>query len=228
MSLIVYKISRGLCDVVARVRSSTAVSCRPEEVEEVITGSFNNALAQATQLGITEKRAYELLYPFVAFVDEVVLRGPTNLRDYWRSRQLQSKIYLNNRGGELFFERIKALSVASPHDKEMVFAYLLVLALGFEGKFHGGEIAELLEVRRGLARIVDQPPAKPNPSRQPKSDASERSYRLKPVMVVGFLLVLTSASHMYLRMRYETYLGEVVNHIEHMRIALHEMDGLTL
>lgn len=220
MSRVVQQISRGLCDVVARVRASTAVSCRPEEVEEIIIRSFNDALAQTRQLGIAEKRAYDLLYPFVALVDEVVLRGPANLRDFWRARQLQSKLYSNNRGGEVFFERINSLRAAATYDKEMLYAYLLVLALGFEGKFHSGEVGELLEVRKALARIVEQPTQASGPAHPLKPPRFAPSYMLRLTLVVGLVLALTSGVHVYLRMRYEANLREVILHIENMRVAL--------
>jgi len=96
-------------------------------------------------------------YAMAALADEVFLTLEWAGRDAWREHLLEAKFFATHRAGEEMFERIEDLL----RDKDSLYAelgrvYLMVLALGFQGKYRGrpeGEEA-LQNYRKRLFRFV--------------------------------------------------------------------------
>lgn len=96
-------------------------------------------------------------YAMAALADEVFLHVDWVGRDSWREHLLEAKFFGTQRAGEELFERIEELL----RDRESLFAelgriYLIVLGLGFQGRYRGRPDAEetIAIYRRRLFRFV--------------------------------------------------------------------------
>ena len=98
-------------------------------------------------------------YAMTALADEIFINLQWVGRDAWREHLLEAKLFGSHRAGEELFERIDAL--LREHDTlygELARIYLMVLALGFQGKFRGRADAhdEIELYRRRLFRFIYQ------------------------------------------------------------------------
>lgn len=96
-------------------------------------------------------------YAMAALADEIFINLDWPGRDVWREHLLEAKLFGSHRAGEELFERIDAL--LRDHDAlygELARIYLMVLALGFQGKFRGRSDGdeELDSYRRRLFRFI--------------------------------------------------------------------------
>jgi type VI secretion system protein ImpK len=96
-------------------------------------------------------------YAMAALADEVFLHLDWPGREAWREHLMETRLFGSHRAGEELFERIEELL----RDRDVVYAelgrvYLMVLGLGFQGKFRGREDAaqELEGFRRRLFHFV--------------------------------------------------------------------------
>ena len=96
-------------------------------------------------------------YAMAALADEVFLNLEWAGREAWREHLLEAKFFNTHRAGEEMFERIEDLL----RDRDSLYAelgriYLMVLALGFQGKFRGRPDADevLQNYRKRLFRFV--------------------------------------------------------------------------
>lgn len=208
VSLFIQETSRELCGVVASVRGAQSLACTPEAIRQLVFEAYNKSLQTAISLGSTRERGRVVLYPFVALVDEVLLRGPVELREYWRANLLQARIYGNTRAGEDFFTRLRASS-----DPEVRYAYLLALSLGFEGKYAGGDSSELVRERELLFRqFAERPTLHAN-----RSSERLQSSRVSPRFVAFPVAVLACVLiHIYMFRRVEQQVSQFLQFIEHV------------
>jgi type VI secretion system protein ImpK len=96
-------------------------------------------------------------YAMAALADEVFLNLEWAGRDAWREHLLEAKFFGTHRAGEEMFERIEEL--LRDHDSlyaELGRVYLMVLALGFQGKYRSHPAADesLQSYRKRLFRFV--------------------------------------------------------------------------
>jgi len=96
-------------------------------------------------------------FAMAALADEVFLNLEWAGRDAWREHLLEAKFFNTHRAGEEMFERIEDLL----RDKDSLYAelgriYLMVLALGFQGRYRGRPEADevLQNYRKRLFRFV--------------------------------------------------------------------------
>lgn len=91
-------------------------------------------------------------YALCAFLDELVLSSSWNIRQDWASRPLQMEYFNDFTAGEEFYRRIDALRGSDdPARREVLEVYVLILGLGFRGKYGG--MAGLEELRQLRARL---------------------------------------------------------------------------
>jgi type VI secretion system protein ImpK len=82
-------------------------------------------------------------YAMAAYADEVFLNLQWAGRDTWRDHLLESRLFGTHRAGDELFERIETLlGNRDTAYSELARVYLIVLALGFQGKFRGLSDAE--------------------------------------------------------------------------------------
>ena len=84
----------------------------------------------------------EALFPFVAWIDEVILSSEYKEKKQWRKNLLQKKFYSTSNAGYEFYER---LSNIEKHNYTLRLLYLYSLFLGFRGKYYKNEDKYLLE-----------------------------------------------------------------------------------
>ena len=141
-------------------------------------------------------------FAMAALADEVFLNLDWPGREKWREDLLEAKLFGTRRAGEEVFERIEEIL----RDRDTVYTelarvYLMVLALGFQGKYRGEKDAEqeIAAVRRRLFRFVfnrEPQVVRGNERIVPQAYASTRDERrsvelpyLKP-WIAGMVLVI--------------------------------------
>ncbi|HEX8437004.1 DotU family type IV/VI secretion system protein [Archangium sp.] len=95
-------------------------------------------------------------YALVAFADEVFIHLRWPGQDAWRRQLLEEEVFHTHEAGQRLFEEIKALLASRDTARvETAIVYLLVLSLGFQGRYRGtGESAQLEEWRRRLLSFI--------------------------------------------------------------------------
>lgn len=96
-------------------------------------------------------------YAMAALADEIFLHLDWAGREPWRQSLLEQKLFNSHRAGEELFERMDALlRDRDSIQVELARIYLIVLALGFQGKYRGTPEAdaELESYRDHLHRFI--------------------------------------------------------------------------
>lgn len=96
-------------------------------------------------------------YAMAALADEIFLHLDWPGRLAWKENLLEAKLFGTHRAGEVLLERIESvLRGRDPVYAELARVYLMVLALGFEGRLRGSEEgpALLAAYRRALYRFA--------------------------------------------------------------------------
>lgn len=96
-------------------------------------------------------------YAMAVLADEIFLNFEWPGREAWRHNLLESKLFGSHRAGEELFERIE--QILRDRDNmytELARVYLMVLALGFQGKYRGEPDADVAieAYRRRLFRFI--------------------------------------------------------------------------
>ncbi|HEX9983244.1 MAG TPA: DotU family type IV/VI secretion system protein [Thermoanaerobaculia bacterium] len=96
-------------------------------------------------------------YAMAALADEIFLNLDWQGKELWRSTLLESRVFASHHAGEELFSRIEEL--LHDHDAsqaELARVYLMVLALGFQGKYRGKPDAEeeIAVIRHRLHRFI--------------------------------------------------------------------------
>jgi type VI secretion system protein ImpK len=97
-------------------------------------------------------------YAMAALADEIFLTEDWPGREDWRTHLLETELFGTYTAGETIFERLeRILKERDPADGEMAAVYLLLLALGFRGKFRDADDGGRIEFyRRQLFALIFQ------------------------------------------------------------------------
>jgi type VI secretion system protein ImpK len=121
------------------------------------------AIRSTTQAGEFAMSSYQdALYAMVALADEVFLNLPWNGQKHWENNLLESRFFQTQIAGELLFQKIEDLiSNNDPMRTDLAVIYLLILGLGFKGKFRGedSDPNQLALYRQQLYRMVNRHPS---------------------------------------------------------------------
>lgn len=95
------------------------------------------AIQSTVQAGEFAVSSYQdALYAMVAYADEVFLNIPWSGQKRWENNLLESRFFQTQIAGELIFEKIEELvSNNDPLRTDLAVIYLLILGLGFKGRF---------------------------------------------------------------------------------------------
>ncbi|MGH2520504.1 MAG: DotU family type IV/VI secretion system protein [Chloroflexota bacterium] len=106
------------------------------------------------QRGVLGARLYqELQYVEAALADEMFLQGEWEGRARWPL--LEASLFHTQSAGETIFERIEVLlQRADQAYADLATVYFWALALGFEGKYRGGDTSALQQYRQRLFRLL--------------------------------------------------------------------------
>lgn len=78
----------------------------------------------------------EAQYAMAALADEVFIHLDWRGRDEWQANLLEQRLFGTHRAGDVIFERIeRILHTRDPLDADLAKIYLMVLALGFLGRY---------------------------------------------------------------------------------------------
>lgn len=130
-------------------------------VRQALLALFERQSAAAARGGGYGSEIYrEAQYVMAALADETFLYLDWPGRELWRSNLLESRLFGTHRAGDAVFDRLDAiLSGRDPIYIDLARVYLLALALGFAGRYRGGDGARLATYRRDLfAFIADRDP----------------------------------------------------------------------
>jgi type VI secretion system protein ImpK len=151
------------CMVAAqRLRTLAATSHpSPAEVHAQACARIDRLLARAATAGYTSEDARLIAYAAVALLDEAVMVGEGSLRTYWLGQPLQRLYFDESVAGERFFVHLASVR-GDPARSDVLRAFHLALALGFEGKYRFSparhELSVLArQVRAQLARQLSIP-----------------------------------------------------------------------
>lgn len=98
-------------------------------------------------------------YVMAALADEIFLNLDWPGQEAWRSNLLEAKLFQSHTAGDVIFERLDELLLATdPVYFELARIYLAAVALGFQGKYRGQDNAdlELAAYRRRLLAFITQ------------------------------------------------------------------------
>lgn len=128
------------------------------------------AIHSTVQAGEFVVSSYQdALYAMVAFADETFLSIPWVGRKNWENNLLESRFFQTQIAGELIFQKIENLVAANdPMRADLAVVYLLILGLGFKGKFRGESANrdQLALYRQQLYMMVNRrPPTLYDPGR---------------------------------------------------------------
>lgn len=152
----------------------------------------------------------EALFAMCVYCDEVFLTIPWIGQEAWRNYLLETRYFGTNAGGELFFEHLdKILQERDPVFSEVAQVYLIILSLGFRGKYHGvSDHGAIENYRKEIYSFVYF--AQPNLEKKNKTlvpDAYEHTLKKETQIEIpglmkwygltaGLLVLLMGASHL--------------------------------
>jgi type VI secretion system protein ImpK len=107
------------------------------QLGDLIAAMFKRGAAS----GIAPEDLENASYAIVALFDEILVRMNWPGRQEWQANPLQFLHFRENTAGDNFFRRAEALCI-QPHRAHVLQIYFLCLALGFQGRYAMGNIAE--------------------------------------------------------------------------------------
>jgi type VI secretion system protein ImpK len=121
------------------------------------------ALSSSVQAGeFTASHYQDALYAMVALADEIFLNITWSGQKAWENNLLESRFFQTQIAGELVFQKINDLiSHNDPLQADLAIIYLLILGLGFKGKFReeDEDLQQLSLYRQQLYVFVNRRPS---------------------------------------------------------------------
>jgi type VI secretion system protein ImpK len=121
------------------------------------------AVQSTVQAGEFAISSYQdALYAMVAFADEIFLNIPWSGQKQWENNLLESRFFQTQIAGELLFDKMELLiSTNDPMRADLAIVYLLILGLGFKGKFRNEDAdpQRLALYRQQLYTMVNRHPS---------------------------------------------------------------------
>ncbi len=186
-------VVKDCLDAVVQMRSADPAALPPPEMlHHRLKGFVEEMLRRAADEGFSHEDAQDIGYAVVAFIDEAALAKGDAIRQHWQSKPLQTHFFNETVAGEGFFERVQQLR--GDHNRaEVLQAYYLCLALGFQGRYRvrGGEL-ELMTLMDGLAKELGRYRTHDAETLSPSGDRPEES--LVSAKKIGPLLILSAAA----------------------------------
>ena len=108
-----------------------------EKLEQFLSMQFDNDFA------LNDYVVKEAKYALIAWVDEIFINSKWLGQDIWKAQPLESKLFFSYSAGETIFKKID--QIVEKHDSsrsDLLYIYLTILGLGFEGKFRTSYISK--------------------------------------------------------------------------------------
>lgn len=216
----VTEITKDCFNALAQIRDADDASLpAAEALHARLRALVDEMMQRAAAAGLGREETNDVAYPVVALADEVVLgKGSDDLRVFWSAQPLQLHYFGENVAGEALFTRLEAIR-RDPRRAELLRAYYLALAFGFQGRYRvrGGEL-ELMAlidgVARDLARARRADVESLSPSGERPSQGLGRAGRTGLVLwIAGGAVVLSLALYLGLRLSLASGTSAVVDRI---------------
>lgn len=171
------RLHRELSELVERLRSAPSATVEEEAEGPPVTLGPSTAEIQERLRVIldnpppgTRQAVEEARYALAAHADETLIHLDWSGSEAWRHRLLEAALFDTHQAGETIFERIDHLLVQggrSGGGRQIAWIYLLMLSLGFMGKYRGVTDAPsvLASYRGHLYRLLTGAPPEPDPRR---------------------------------------------------------------
>ena len=191
MNTPIEKVAEETIDAILHLRQHGANQIvSPEHAYQALVGLINRMTERARQQQLPPQDLDDVRYATIALADELMLRNPGPLREYWVSRPLQLMFYSENTAGEVFFNRLQSV-LSNPQRRHVLRVYATCLALGFRGKFavRGGELqldALMRTVREALG--LGGPPSPISRRHERPREAQLAGAGRFPALAAAFLL----------------------------------------
>lgn len=120
------------------------------------------ALHSQNQAGeFASSQFQDFLYSMVAMLDEVFLSFPWHGQRRWKHNLMEKRFFQTQVAGELFFKKVDDLIEENdPLRHDLASVYLMVLALGFKGKYRGeDDEGQLSWYRQQLYTLMHKHPS---------------------------------------------------------------------
>jgi type VI secretion system protein ImpK len=134
-----------------------------DKIQQKFIGMFEefslNTQHQAGEFAVTHFQ--EALYGMVALLDEVFLSFTWGGQRRWENNLMEKRFFHTQVAGELIFRKIEDLIQANDATRwDLAAIYLMILALGFKGKYRGEDDAGRLNwYRQQLYILINKHPS---------------------------------------------------------------------
>ncbi|HVE87818.1 MAG TPA: DotU family type IV/VI secretion system protein [Myxococcales bacterium] len=191
------EVVKDCLDAVVQLRAADPAALPPPaQLHARLKGYAEQMLRQAADEGFSSTEAQDVAFPVVALIDEVALTKGEAVRQHWQHSPLQMHFFQESVAGETFFEKLKELRSDAKRN-EVLRAYYLCLALGFQGKYRvrGGEL-ELATLTDSLAKELGRDrkhdPDTLSPSGERPSDSLVSGRQVGPLLILSAAAVALS------------------------------------
>ena len=108
----------------------------PEGLRRDVIGEIGAFEGRAARAGLPAQQVVPARYVLCAFIDESVLATPWGTQSTWSSQGMLVTFHKETWGGEKFFTLLEQLLTAPAQNRDLLELMYLILALGFEGRYH--------------------------------------------------------------------------------------------
>jgi type VI secretion system protein ImpK len=148
-------------------RAVEAVRQVPEAEAGAVAQALSNQLLQLIELHTLEARRTggkaamdtenEARFLKAALADDLLLSTDWAGRNHWHHVLLEANLFRTSQAGDKVFNDIEQiLSAREPAQRNLARLYLYALSLGFQGRYRGGSLEPLQELRRELFEFIYQ------------------------------------------------------------------------
>ncbi|MCH8530627.1 MAG: DotU family type IV/VI secretion system protein [Saccharospirillum sp.] len=131
------------------MKSSALDELDAETLKANFKQSHSNLSSQAEQAGFPDDSVNEAWFAICAYIDELLLTSTWSGRSQWQRQPLQRDYFNTTNAGAEFYDRLNQLNKHGD-DRNVREVYLLVLGLGFKGRYFDPEDRPQLEAARGF------------------------------------------------------------------------------
>ena len=160
-----------------------------ELMRQRVTSMLEEASRRASRLDIPDDHFLKAEFAVCTWIDELLISSQWENRYAWVAQLLQRERYGISNAGELFFEKLAALST---DEKDVREVYLACLSFGFEGRFFGQDNSRerhelrLREIRDVYGKTHQAFPAVMFPDARPPlphRDRVQRAFKYKKPLI---------------------------------------------
>ncbi len=173
------QLTSGIFSLVVTLRRTGRYGQEPE-LRDRLRRYLDTMQQHGLRCGYTQGDLQEVVFPLVAFIDEVILGSDWEHRERWRDHPLQLDLFGERTAGQRFFKRLEELRREGSARRDILEIYHLCLTLGFAGSYRITGLQALQPVidalRRDLGYLpLDQREVRLSPNGLPRGGGGQES-----------------------------------------------------